>query len=385
MNVCFLSSDPRINSEDLTGAGSHIRKDIKAFEKSGIKVLPLVAGDLTDITVSRNIYRKAANLPKILLNAKILIRDLYEILDDHRSRKRYKKIIGATKCDFIYERKAVFRSVGLNLSKSMKVPLILEMNDPSSEILRFYPSILKKYASNIERRQLENACGIIVGSQMLADYTSDIIGNSNKIKVVYPTADYDKFVPSDGLLNGKFTDSVEIGFIGSMKMWHRVDLLLRAFCAALNVNKNLSLKLIGDGPESANLKKLANILKIIDKVEFLGNIPYEKIPSLIDNLDVCVIPYATWYGSPTKLFEYGIMGKAVIGPLNTPVQEIITDGVNGKLVDLGSEKDLEAALLYLCGNEKIRTRLGTNLRQKLLSDITWSQNVTEILSLLPEK
>ena len=50
MNVCYLSSDPRIHSEALTGAGSHIRKDIKAFETSGLKVVPLVTGDIMDIT-----------------------------------------------------------------------------------------------------------------------------------------------------------------------------------------------------------------------------------------------------------------------------------------------------------------------------------------------
>jgi glycosyltransferase involved in cell wall biosynthesis len=105
------------------------------------------------------------------------------------------------------------------------------------------------------------------------------------------------------------------------------------------------------------------------------------MPQLIEAIDVCAIPNATWYGSPTKLFEYGAMGKAVIGPMDTPVDEVVTHNVNGVLFKKGDVKALTDGLYQLVVDRSMRERLGAELQGKLREQITWSKNIDNIMAL----
>jgi len=117
-------------------------------------------------------------------------------------------------------------------------------------------------------------------------------------------------------------------------------------------------------------------------VKFTGAVKYETVPGLMRTFDICVIPNATWYGSPTKLFEYGAMAKAVVAPRETPADEVIEDGVNGLLIKPGRVDQLASAIESLSHDSQKRQQLGRAFRQRLINEITWPKNVALILDLL---
>jgi glycosyltransferase involved in cell wall biosynthesis len=230
----------------------------------------------------------------------------------------------------------------------------------------------------------KDATGLVVGSRKLKEYYEKQGVSPAKLRVVYPTADYEMFQPSRPDGDAQRRDArIRIGFVGNMRPWHRADLLLHAF-RALSTYQHLELLMIGDGPELDNLRKVASDLGLDDHVNFLGSVRYEEVPALLSKLDVCVIPHATWYGSPTKLFEYGAMAKAVIGPRDTPVAEIIEDGCTGALINCGEVGQLTGAMERLSSDPELRQRLGHALRAKLVAEISWPINVRTILALAGE-
>ena len=385
MRVCHLVSDPRMQLDAATGYGSHIRKTIAAFEHEGHEVVKIIAGDLRDISKSRNLYRKAGNSRlKMLQLIKRIARDFHEIMDDRRSFGAYECILAKSPCAFIYERMAPFRSTGLRLARKFRIPLVLEVNDPLQETFRYYPSPLKRYALKTENDLIRGATGVVLGSRKLKEYYEKQGVSPAKLRVIYPTADYEMFQPPSSMrqhVEAQSRDArVSIGFVGNMRPWHRADLLLQAF-RGLSDYKHLELLMIGDGPELANLKKVAVDLGVDAHVTFLGSVRYAEVPTLLSKFDICVIPHATWYGSPTKLFEYGAMAKAVIGPRDTPVEEIIEDGRTGALVECGEVGQLTRALERLSSDGELRQRLGHALRAKLVAEISWPTNVDAILAL----
>src|SRR5205823_4638589 len=104
------------------------------------------------------------------------------------------------------------------------------------------------------------------------------------------------------------------------------------------------------------------------------------VPGYINAMDICVIPNATWYGLPTKLFEYGAMGKAIVAPSYPPIQEIIEDGVSGFLFKPEDEADLIRKLAALVNDPHRRRELGNNLQQKIRKNFTWELNTAAVIN-----
>jgi glycosyltransferase involved in cell wall biosynthesis len=381
VNIFYLAADPRMRLSDEAGYATHMKKTIAAFIERGHRVTSVIGGELSNLDRKRKVYKGLKR--KALGRYARILSEIHEIFHDQLLFKHCSEVMGrSSQISFVYERISPFHCTGLKLSKKFGVPLILEVNDPFSELSSFYPFFLKKYLYRIEDRLLENAHAVIVGSKRLGDHLVTKGIRASKIKVVYPTADYKLFNP---MLKGEVNvpgfqknDLPIIGYIGSMRKWHRADMLL----LAIEKLEKTRLMIVGDGPEREVLKELAKRLKIEDRVIFVGSVSYEMVPAYIKMMDVCAIPNATWYGSPTKLFEYGAMAKAIVGPKNTPVDEVIDSNKLGCLFEPGNIRELTSLLSVLSRDKDRANIIGANLYQKLKKEITWEKNVEMICGLV---
>jgi glycosyltransferase involved in cell wall biosynthesis len=69
-----------------------------------------------------------------------------------------------------------------------------------------------------------------------------------------------------------------------------------------------------------------------NKVVFTGSIHHSQVFGCIGLMDVTIMAKSNWYGSPIKIFEYGMMGKPIIAPDNIPVNDIMINGMTGLLI-----------------------------------------------------
>ncbi|HET9729389.1 MAG TPA: glycosyltransferase family 4 protein [Acidimicrobiia bacterium] len=104
---------------------------------------------------------------------------------------------------------------------------------------------------------------------------------------------------------------------------------------------NAQFVVAGDGPERAALERLAHALGIDDRVSFVGH--RDDIPALLDVADAVVLP-SLYEGMPISLLEAMTAGTPVVATRIGGIDEIITDGADGLLVDPRDAHGLAIAL-----------------------------------------
>ncbi|MDN3389540.1 glycosyltransferase [Pseudoalteromonas sp. APC 3691] len=130
----------------------------------------------------------------------------------------------------------------------------------------------------------------------------------------------------------------------------RVDLLIKSFSKAFKGNRNVRLKLVGDGPSKYILEELVKIEGISKQVTFLGELDREKVKREISSADAFVLSsnYETF---GVVIIEALALGKPVIATCCGGPESIVTPDV-GYLVPKNSIGELSKAMLELYKNKE---------------------------------
>ena len=158
--------------------------------------------------------------------------------------------------------------------------------------------------------------------------------------IIYNGIEIDKFASpqADKAAHNKLQDSARqifgidptefvFGNVGRLHEQKGHKFLLQAFARVTN---RARLAIVGDGELRNELVILADELKIRDRVSFLG--ARSDIHEFLTAIDVFVMP-SLWEGQPIALLEALASGKPCIASDVDGIPEIITDGVNGYLVE----------------------------------------------------
>jgi glycosyltransferase involved in cell wall biosynthesis len=380
VRILYLNTNPRNKITDPAGYATHMAKTIKGFEASGHEVVRLLASEVQGAFEAKETYRSLRDrIPKSLA---MLIRDVYEILHDRRFTHGLAAIIASSCPDFLYERANAYHVSGLRISRKLRIPLVLEVNDPLRESVSMDLSALKVFAFRMEDYLLRQVDLVVLGSEALRRHFIDRGFPAEKMVVLYPSADEELFTPSgDGASVREkyaFGKAIVVGFVGSMAPWHRVDLLCNALGGHILKCDNVRGLFVGDIRTETSRFGISSSA-VPSSMVFTGKIPFADVPAHIAAMDICVIANATWYGSPTKLFEYGSMGKAVIAPRFPPIQEVIEDGRSGLLFTPGSESELAQKIESLVLDSDKRSALGRNLRRIVTERFSWQANTRKVI------
>lgn len=133
------------------------------------------------------------------------------------------------------------------------------------------------------------------------------------------------------------------------------------------------------------VKEIVHREKIESYVIITGSIAQGKGPSFLAACDILVNPTipnpdgTPFFGSPTKLFEYMAMGKAIIASDMDQMSEVLEDKEDALLVIPGSVESLLQAIEKLVNCKDLRDRLGKNARKKVCERYTWDKHVDNIL------
>jgi glycosyltransferase involved in cell wall biosynthesis len=140
--------------------------------------------------------------------------------------------------------------------------------------------------------------------------------------------------------------------------------------AAARVHRHLpsaQFIVIGDGPRRAELEQRATDLGIRDAVRFLGT--RSDVPQLLGLTDVLVLS-SHMEANPVSILEGLACGKPVVATRVGSISETVLEGVNGFLVDPGSEEQLAARIHQLLADPDRVRQMGTAGRQTVVSG--WS-------------
>jgi len=398
--IAFLRTD-LAGELKIGGSVTHIRGVTKALSQLGHPVF-FVANRPLASTADIGPSYEVRELSLIDWFDEALLLD-FNFRLPHKARKIFRK----EKPGLIYQRHSVLNFSGALLSQWWGAPLVLEVNSSEVWVKEHWSRlVLKGIARVYEQIAFSAAHLIVVVSEVLKEQLVKLGVPEEKILVNPNGVDLEEFRPDiDGSgVRKQFgikKDQIVVGFVGTFTRWHGVHVLIEAGKEALKEKLDLHFLLIGDGPMRGELEERVKSAEVgggLDKhFTFAGLVPHEKIPEHLAACDILVSPHVwdenaavtesvtPFFGSPTKLFEYMAMGKAIVASRVGQISEILSAGRDAILVDPGDVIQISGAIRKLATDSRARRSLGENARRKVIENFTWLENAKRLLHRLDER
>ena len=130
------------------------------------------------------------------------------------------------------------------------------------------------------------------------------------------------------------------------------------------------LEIAGDGPERKSLEQLVASLGLENSVEFLGPVPPEQVPHVIDRASIVLMPSHT-EGLPVAAIEAALVGRPIVATGVGGIPEIVRDEVTGLLTRPGSLAEFIKATATLLAAPKRIVEMGLSARQYANAQFSW--------------
>lgn len=323
---------------------------------------------------------------------KFLPRFIYETLEFGYSFPAFFRLWWAVRIhrpDGIYERYNLFFPAGIWVRKLLRIPLLLEVNAPLLEERSRYDGLqFRRLARWSQEYVWRGADFVLPVTRVMAEHVRRTGVPENRIMVVPNGVDLDKFQRQPGREEAKqrlgLTGSLILGFTGFVRDWHGLDHVVD-WIASHQGGTPLHLLITGDGPARPSLESLARKRGVSQAVTFTGIIPRDEVVRYVAAYDIALQPAVVEYASPLKLFEYLVLGCAIVAPSMPNIREILVDGENALLFNPSNEGALGQALQRLCDDDELRLRLCKGARQTIEDrQLTWHHNAERVTQLFEQ-
>ncbi|HPF38974.1 MAG TPA: glycosyltransferase family 4 protein [Phycisphaerae bacterium] len=391
MRLLYVCSDFGIRPDGVKGASIHLRAITRGLSDLGhdVRVLSPHAGPGDNHPAGPLLEPDALDAVR---HAGIVKRWLRDHAYDDTAGNAVRPLIynamavapalsalGAWRPDVIIERLSLYGHVGADIAAALQIPHIVEVNAILSEEARAYRSLeFSQLAEAIEQRTLRQADAIIVVSEALAERVALMDVSRNRIHVVPNGYDPQLFegLPSRSDCAEEFgvDGAFVVGFSGSLKAWHGVDILIDAFARMSSRSPSSRLLIVGTGPTESQLREQASRLPNGESVVFTGALSHSEVPRALRAMDVAVAPFRSqerFYFSPIKLFEYMASGACVVASRLGQICDVIEDGGDGLLCEPDSVEALAATLIRLSASAEMRHRLASRAARRVHERFTW--------------
>ncbi|MBO0991441.1 glycosyltransferase family 4 protein [Bacillus sp. SD088] len=254
------------------------------------------------------------------------------------------------------------------IKKDINTPLVLTMHQSDVNHLRNYKKRFNRFTSimnNIDSIGFRSSALKLKFEELKLDHERTF---------VIPSGIEEKLIINETLLREKGNSPIKTIFVAaSLIKLKNIDVLIRAF-DRISSEKNIVLKIAGDGPEREKLVKLMNSVDSKDKIEFLGFLNREQVLDEMQKSDIfAMVSSPETFG--LVYLEAMAKGCITIGSKGEGIDGVIQDGINGFLCEPRNVNELTSVLnksLMLEENQKkiiVKNALSTarNMTQKQLS------------------
>ena len=383
LRVVYLRATPGPGTQ-AGGAASHIKGVVEALEALGVEVQVISNDQIAGMDHSHDRFTV---IPPHSSGA---TRALFDIHNNLVFTRDAAPLIEQAQPDFIYQRYARFSWAGVTAAVRTKRPLFLEYNGSEVWVGRHWDRVgsldlLERY----ERLNLDAAARIFVVSDVERRNLEARGVTAEKIVVNPNGVDVERFRPGVGGVEvrrelGLKDDDVVAGFVGTFGPWHGVEKFAEAI-KSIPTDVPVRFLLVGSGSLHTEVEKQLEGEENTGRVIFTGSVAHERVPALLDACDILVAPHvpladgSEFFGSPTKVFEYMAMGKAIVASRLGQIGEVLTDQETALLVEPGNVRELAAAIVKLIEKKELRIQIGARAREVAEREFTWKHNAQRVL------
>ena len=216
-----------------------------------------------------------------------------------------------------------------------------------------------------EKKAYKKCDFALVTSQADKDYIIKKFSLSKeKIKVIANYVDTDLFKP---ISLEKYEN--KIIFIGR---FYNPEKNITSLIEALK-GSGIELDIIGRPKNTSGIENLSKENKV--KINFLGIIPNEQIPEILNQYKIFVLP-SLYEGMPKALLEAMSCGLACIATNVAGNREVIKDNENGLLCET-SPQSLREAITKLIDNNDLIEKLGINARKYTVEKFSLKEKIKD--------
>lgn len=379
MRIAYICADPGVPVFGRKGCSIHVQEIIRAFRGLGAEMELFAASrggesspDLNDIE-----FHQFDMPPKSTPEE----REFEALKTNEKLGEELRQV---SPFDFVYERYSIWNYAGMEYAREVQIPGLLEINAPLIEEQAKYRVLINQgSAEQATARAFRAATALLAVSKEVARYVEGYEVAMGRIHVIPNGVNPDRFPinlrPSLPAAPGVFT----VGFVGTLKPWHGLSMLIQVFTILHNRHPNTRLLIVGDGTERDNVVRELSDCGLLDSAYLTGAVPPDDVPGLLASMDVAVCPYPRqdFYFSPLKVYEYMAAGLPVVASRVGQLEELIIDGVTGLLVPPDCSEALAQALFRLYSDPGLRLKIGQAARAAVVSNHTWDDVARHILDI----
>jgi len=187
-------------------------------------------------------------------------------------------------------------------------------------------------------------------------------------------------------------DAFVVGYAGTFRPWHGVDVLVRAMERLRH--GNVRALLVGDGPGRAEIEAQVARAELTDRFVFTGAVDYDEVPEVLSAADIAVAPFEPRFhkGSrgtgfvldPLKVFEYLALGKPTITVREPNIEALFRHEEDLLLVTPGSDRELAEAIARFESERDLASSTAERGRGKVLARHTWDAHAQQLVGLFEE-
>lgn len=301
----------------------------------------------------RNFNKKAQKLISVINTNIFWASDLYSLKT---------ALILAKKGDYIiYDSREIYSALG-NLSKhyfKQKILAILE----------------KKWAKKVDH--------FVVSGNLDAKYLKDYFHTNKPFTTIYNVPKYKECLKSN-IISEKFPfikDKTILLYQGAVHYGRGIEPILKF----ITKNKQFAFVVLGEGHFFKKAKELAYKLNVLDRVVFVGSVPYEELHHWTCSAHIGInliepISFSYELALPNKMFEYIMAGLPQIASNLPAMREIINKYKVGACIQNFSEEEIANSIDEILQNYSMY-RKNCLEAAKLFNYETEEKKVHEIINM----
>lgn len=172
-------------------------------------------------------------------------------------------------------------------------------------------------------------------------------------------------------------ESFELICVGRLAPVKAQQILIGACARLIKAGRNLTLRLVGDGPDRLRLEHYAISIGMQQYVVFEGPLNQDEVIARYRRSDIFALASFA-EGVPVVLMEAMAMELPCVATWVNGVPELIRDEVDGLLVPPSEEEQFACALDRLMNDPSLRLRLGQSARQRVIEKYNLEKNAADL-------
>lgn len=255
--------------------------------------------------------------------------------------------------------------VSIILSKYLHKPSVLTIHAYGYYSRKMLKTLTKIYHSSIAKSILSKSDIIIVLDPIAYKFFSELV-EKDKLRMIPNGIDYYRF---NITVNDEMRDHIKlllglkeyvILYVGQLIQRKGLEVLVRAFSRLVRKgHTDVSLLIVGDGPEYHKLRSLINSMYLTESIKILRKISDYILPFIYKVADLFVLP-SYYEGLPTVILEAFASGLPVIATKVGGVPWLIKSSKAGVLLEPGDHISLAEAMEKILTDSTTRRRMSMN-------------------------